>query len=195
MILVASCIPFSFFAPCDNYACHACLCHLLAFYASLHACLHIHAWVLLASVLSILQHNEVVDIQSKSTFVPREHHLLFAFLLVCLLACLLAILFLCLLHLYACLLHTNCALSTHLFLSIACLLVSYLCFCMYTHGAGTHGARAWSPWCKQKGRGCKLANMSQVAMFSRFRVSLFPLVMYSFKPLPSSSFSPLDGLY
>ena len=38
--------------------------------------------------------NEVMDIQSKPTFVPREHHLLFAFLLVCLLACLFAFLFL-----------------------------------------------------------------------------------------------------
>ena len=25
------------------YACHACLCHPLAFYASLHACSHVHA--------------------------------------------------------------------------------------------------------------------------------------------------------
>ena len=72
------------------YACHACLCHPLAFYASLHTCSHVHAWVLLASVSSTPQHNEVMDIQSKPTFVPRRHHLLFAFLLVCLYASLLA---------------------------------------------------------------------------------------------------------
>ena len=189
MILVASCIPFSFFAPCDNYACHACLCHLLAFYASLHACLHVHAWVLLASVLSILQHKEVVDIQSKSTFVPREHHLLFAFLLVCLLACLLAILFLCLLHLYACLLHTNCALSTQLFLSIACLRVSCLCLSMYTHGARMHGARAQSPRCKQKGWGCEHVDISQATVFSRFRGLASPIWLCTLlNPLPSSLF-------
>ena len=76
------------------YAYHVCSHHLLAFYASLHACSHVHAWVLLASVLSMLQHNEVMDIRSKPTFVPCEHHLLFIFLLVCLLACLLAFLFL-----------------------------------------------------------------------------------------------------
>ena len=82
------------------YACHACLCHPLAFYASLDACLHVHAWVLLASVLSMLQHNEVMDIWSKPTFVPHRHHLLFAFLLVCLLTCLLV----CLLsYFFACL--------------------------------------------------------------------------------------------
>ena len=39
-------------------------------------------------------------------------------------------------------------LFTHLFLSIACLLVSCLCLCMYTHGARTHGARAQFPRCK-----------------------------------------------
>ena len=75
------------------YACHACLLHPLAFYASLHTYLHDHAWVLLASVLFMLQHNEVMDIQSKPTFVPHKHHLLFALLLVCLLSCLLACLF------------------------------------------------------------------------------------------------------
>ena len=73
------------------YAYHACLCHPLALYASLHACLHVHAWFLLASVSSMLQHNEVMDIQSKLTFVPRGNHLcwlfrLFAFLFVCLLS-------------------------------------------------------------------------------------------------------------
>ena len=74
--------PFLFcFARCYTY--HACLCHLLAFYASLHACLHVYAWVLLACVSSMLQDNEVMDIRSKPIFVPRGHHLLFAFLLVC----------------------------------------------------------------------------------------------------------------
>ena len=62
----------------------------LAFFAFLHAYLHVHAWVLLASVSSMLQHNEVMDIRSKPTFVPRRHHLLFPFLLFGLLACLLA---------------------------------------------------------------------------------------------------------
>ena len=71
---------------------HACLCHPLAFFTSLHACLHVHAWVLLVSVSSILQHNEAMDVWSKSTFVPRKHHLLFALLLVYLFVRLLAFL-------------------------------------------------------------------------------------------------------
>ena len=66
---------FPLFRSVRWYACHACLCHPLALYVSSHACLHIHAWVLLASVLSMLQHNEVMDIRSKPTFVPRGHHL------------------------------------------------------------------------------------------------------------------------
>ena len=85
------------------YAYHVCWCHSLAFYASLNACLHVHAWVLLASVLSMLQHNEVMDIRFKPIFALRKHHLLLVchftcflvVLLVCLLACLLASLFLC----------------------------------------------------------------------------------------------------
>ena len=75
---------------------------------------------------------------------------LLAILLVCLLACLLTSLFLrfpCLSCLSAlCLFHTHFASLP----SIACLLVSYLCLCMYTHGVRTHGARARSPKRKQK---------------------------------------------
>ena len=81
---------FPFFHSVRWYACHACLCHPLAFYVSLHACLHVHAWVLLASVSSMLQHNEVMEIWSKPTFVPHGHHHLFAFLLVCLFSHMLA---------------------------------------------------------------------------------------------------------
>ena len=142
----------------------------------------------------------------------RGHHLLFAFFLVCLFACFLVCLpssslaylvachvsnhMLYLLRLYACLLYTHCALSTHLFLSIVCLFVSCLCLCMYTHGVRTHGARAWSPRHKQKGHGCKHIDMSQAAMFSRFRGPASPIWLCTLlNPLPSSILSLLDGLY
>ena len=142
---------------------HACLCHLLAFYASLHACLHVHAWVLLASVSSMFQHNEIMDIRSKPTFVPREHHLLFACLPSHLFACFLVLCLPCLSCLFA-----LCLLCMHFasFPSIACLLVSCLYLYMYTHGAKTHRARARSPKCKQKVRGCKHVDIRQVAMFN-----------------------------
>ena len=97
------------------YACHACLRHPLAFYASLHACLHVHAWVLLATVSSMLQHNGVLDIRSKPTFVPRGYYLLFHF---CLLVLLLVYLFSCSLacHVYhAYLLYASFICSLHIF--------------------------------------------------------------------------------
>ena len=122
---------------------------------------------------------------------PRGHHLLFVFFLVCLFACFLVCLpfgtlayvvachvschVLCLLLLHACLLCTHCALFTHLFLSIACLLVFCLYLCIDTHGVRTHGAMAWSPRHKQKGRRCKHVDMSQAAMFSIFRGLASPI--------------------
>ena len=160
------------------------------------ACLHVHAWVLLASVSSMLQHNEVKGIRSKPTFVPRGHHLSFAFLLVCLLACLLASLSLCL-PCISCL-STLCLLHMHFasFPSITCLLVSYLCLCMYTHRARTHRAKVWSPRRKQKGQGCEHVDMSQATMFSSFKGLAPPIWLCTFlRPLPSSSLSLLDGLY
>ena len=59
-----------------------------------------------------------------------------------------------------------------------------------------HGARARSPRCKQKGRGCEHVDISQAAMFSRFRglASLIWLCTL-LNPFPSSLISLLDGLY
>ena len=88
------------------------------------------------------------------------------------------------------------ALSTHLFLSIACLLGSCSCLCMYTHRVRTYGARARSPKRKQKGRGCKHVNISQAAMFNRFRGLASPIWLCTLlNHLPSSLLSLLDGLY
>ena len=149
MMPIASCKPLPFHSvQCFVY--HAYLRHPLAFYASIHACLHVHAWVLLAIVLSILQHNEAMDIRSKPSFVPCRHHLLFATSF----ACLLASLFLCLPCLSS--LSALCLLIVLFasFPSMAYLLVSYLCLCMYAHRVRTHGARAQSlRW------GCECADM------------------------------------
>ena len=138
---------------------------------------------------------------------PHGHHLLFAFFLVCLFTCFpiclpsssLAYLvachvschMLCLLLLYACLLYAHCALSTHLFLSIACLLVFCLYLCIDTHGVRTHGAMAWSPRHKQKGRRCKHVDMSQAAMFSIFRGLASPIWLCTLLSPFSSSPPPL----
>ena len=155
----ASCFAHTFSPFCfmRRYACHACLCHTLAFYASLHTYLYVHAWVLLASVSSMIQHNEVMDIWS-----PRGHHLLFACLSACFLACLPFCLFACcLVSLFAMPIMLICFMSFHMLLasfpSIVCLLVSCLCLCMYTHGTRMLGVRAWSPRRKQKG--CRREHM------------------------------------
>ena len=78
-----------FFTPCnvDMLALLA-LCHpfgFLRFFASLHACLHVHAWV---SVSSILQSNGSMDTQSKPTFVFLGHPILLDNILVCPFICL-----------------------------------------------------------------------------------------------------------
>ena len=90
----------------------------------------------------------------------------------CHLVCLLSLLLICLHSCYTCHIYLACSLcvilllSTH-FYSIACLLVSCLFLCMYAHGARTHGARAWSSKCKQKGA---IRSMGQMATVNRFSV-------------------------
>ena len=46
--------------------------HFLCFFASLHACLHVHAWV---CVSSTLQSHGIMNTQSKPTFFLLGHHL------------------------------------------------------------------------------------------------------------------------
>ena len=118
------------------------------------------------------------------TFDPNLHFslmdttfclLFFVCLTSCLFACFLVLCLPCLSCLSALrLLHMHFA----SFSSIACLLVSCLCLClclcMYTHGARTLRARAQSPKSKQKGRRCMQMDISQAAMFSRFRSLAFP---------------------
>ena len=130
------------------YAYHACLCHLLALYASLHACLHVHAWVLLASVSLACQ--RVVHASTQwsyghpiQTYIcpPRTPPS------VCFLACLPFCLYACFLApLLAMPIMLTRFMPFHMlfasFPSIACLLVSCLYLCMYTHGERTLGARA-----------------------------------------------------
>ena len=110
------------------YAYHACLHHPLAFYAFLQAWLYVHAWVLLATVSFMLEHNEVMDIRSKLTFVPRGHHLF-----VCLFACLFSFLFA---YVTVCLLdfrfvYLSCGLSrllSYAMLSMSIMLIYFMPF-------------------------------------------------------------------
>ena len=114
-----------------NVACHACFVPLvcfLCFLASLHACLHVHAWV---CVSSILQSNGTMDTRSKPTFVLLGHPFLFGNMLVCLFICL------------ACFVFPRLVLFIFMFFTwspyllcffFSCLLAYFLFCCMYMYG-------------------------------------------------------------
>ena len=96
------CISGCWVAPCtpSPFLLRAMIClpclfmPLSALHASSHDCLHVHAWVLLTSVLSMLQHNEVMDRHPIQTYIcPSRTPPLFVSLLFFLLACLLARIF------------------------------------------------------------------------------------------------------
>ena len=78
----------------------------------------------------MLQHNEVIDIRSKPTFVPRGHHHLFSFLL-CLFVFLLVFPFACLLAILL-VYYLFCSFACiHAILAISILLIRFASFCYY----------------------------------------------------------------
>ena len=213
---VALCIPFPFSAPCDAmHTMFVCATSWLSIHLYTLAYMSMHESCLLVC-------RPYFNTMKLWTFDPNLHFssvdntfclpfCLFAFFPVCLLAylpsCFLVCLFILWLILslaicYAChvyhayLLYASFTCSLHLFLSIACLLVSYLCLCVYTYGMRMHGERARSPKHKQKGWGCKHVDISQAAMFSRFKGLASPIWLCTLlNPLPSFLISFLDGLY
>ena len=158
---------FSLFHSMHWYACHACLCHTLAFDASLYTCSHVYAWVCLLVCHPYFNTMKIWTPNPNLHLSPVDTTFCWLFCYAC--------------HIYlACLLCTLCILSTHLFISNACLLVSCSCLCMYTLGARMHRAKVRSPRCKQKGQGCEHMDISQVAMFSRFRGLASPIWLCTF---------------
>ena len=176
------------------YACHACLRHSLAFYTSLHACLHVHVWVLLARVLSMLQHKKAMDIWSKPTFVSNGHHPCLFAILLCFLFCLHLGFYVChVYHVY--LLYAYVLCSLHLFLTwLVCWFLVFAFACTHTKQGRLelgHGL----PRASKRGKDVSMPTWTEWQSQSvGLGFSFFPLVMYSFKTPPSSSLSPLDGL-
>ena len=133
------------------YAYHACWCHC---WFSMHLCMLAFMFMHESCMLVC---RPCFNTMKLWTFDPNLHlstmdttfclpFYLFAFLLVYLLSCFFAY------HVYhAYLLYAFFTCPMHLFLSIACLLVSCSCLCMYTHGARTHRGRTRSLRRKQKG--------------------------------------------
>ena len=120
---------YPFYTPCDvDMLVLLDLCHMfgfLYFFASLHTCLHVHAWVY---VSSILWSNGTMGTRSKPTFVLLGHSLLSNNMFVCP----------CLASLAS---FSFSALSFYLFLCLSTGLFFFFCHCMYTHGAWKLGVR------------------------------------------------------
>ena len=150
--------------------------------------------VLLTNVSSMLQHNEAMDIRSKPTFVPCGHcPCLFAILL-CFPFCSHPNFYVChVYHVY--LLYASLLCSLHLFLPQ--LICWFLVFAFaYTHMERgrmelRHGLLGTSKMGEDVSTRIRAKWLQSVGL----GVQVFPSVMYSFKPLPFSSLSPLDGLY
>ena len=173
-----------FFRSVQSYPYHACLCHLLAY-------IHLYTLAYMSMCESCLLVCRPCFNTMKLWTPDPNLHLSLVDTTFCLLSCLFAFLLSCLV-VYLMARHVSChmlclpclsclsalCLFHTLFASfpfIACLLVSCLCLCMYRHGARTHGARERSPRRKQKGQGCKHVDISQVAMFSRFKGLATPI--------------------
>ena len=194
---VVSCIPFSFPTPCDAML-------IMLVHATHWLSLHLYTLAYMSMHDSyFLVCRPYFNTMKLWTSDPNLH-LSLAETTFCLFVCLLAFSFICASCLPYLLSHSMLAMSImfirfmpfHMlfasFPSLACVLVSCLCLCIYTHGARTCGARAQSPRHKQRGRDRKHVDISQVAAVSRFRsLAFFPLVMYSFKkPLLPLLFLP-----
>ena len=128
--LDASCFvhTFSLFHSMHWYACHACLCHTLAFDASLYTCSHVYAWVCLLvchpyfNTMKLLSPNPNLHLSLADTIFCLLA-CLFAFLLVCLLSRLFVLSLVCshpcfyICHIYhVYLLHAFIVCSLHIFL-------------------------------------------------------------------------------
>ena len=90
----------------------------------------------------------------------------------------------CFICIFTCLLTCSLLVSWFLVFAFACTHIERGCLEL----------RQGLPGASKKGMDVSM-RLSRVAVFNRSRVYLFPLVMYSFKPSPSFSLSPLDGLY
>ena len=164
---VASCIPFPFFVPCnDMLVMLFCATHWLYVHLYSHVYMFMHESCLLVC-------RPYFNTMRLWTF-DLNLHLSLTNTTFCLLSCLftLCLLFVILLvypfaHMFAHILYAM--------LVIAILLARFAPFCYYLcispfpllvywflvfAFACTHGARERSPRCKQKGHGCKLANMN-----------------------------------
>ena len=182
MMPVASCIPFPLSSPCDD---------MLAMLVYATRWLSMHLYMLAYMFMHescLLVCRPSFNTMKLWTFDPNLH-LCLVDTTFCLLSCLFVFSFVFLLSCFFALPCLSALCLFHMlfasFPSIACLLVFCFCVCMYTYGVRTQGARARSPKHKQKGWRCKHVDISQVAMFGRFRGLAFPIWLCTFLKSPS----------
>ena len=147
MMSIASCTPFPFFALCDDMltilVCATCLLYM-HFYMLAYMSMHESCLLVCCPCFNTMK---------LWTFDPNLH-LSLVDTTFCLLSCLFALPLVFLHHcFYACHAHHDYLLYAFhrlfaSFPSMACLLVSCLCLCMYAHGAMMLRARAQSPKCR-----------------------------------------------
>ena len=178
---IALCIPFSLFALCDvMLVMLVCATRWLSMHLYVLAYMFMHEFCLLVccwyfNTMKLWTSNPNLHLSPVGTTFCLPF-CLFVFFLVCLLACLPSCFLVCLFILwlvmspticYAChiyhpyLLYASFTCSLHLFPSIACLLVSCLCLCMYTHEARTHRARMQGKRARMRACGYKLSGYVQ----------------------------------
>ena len=149
---VASCIPFPFSTSCDDMLAML-VCATRWFYMHLYtlAYMSMHECCLLVC-------RPCFNTMKLQTF-DQTLHLSLADTTFCSFSCMFACfpVMLAISIMLICFMPLSYALCISF--AIACLLVSCLFLCTYTHGVRMHRAKAWSPRCKQKGRGCEHVDM------------------------------------
>ena len=192
MMLVTSCIPFPFSAPCDD---------MLAMLVCPTRWLYMHLYTLTYLSMHescLLMCRPCFNTIKLCTFDPNLH-LSLADTTFCSFSCLFAFSLVCLLFCLPCL---SCLFALCLFICFLHLFLPWLvCWFLVSAFASTH--MEWGHM--ELGYGFPSTSkmdadasmwLSQAAIVSRFRSLASPLwFMYSVKPLPSSPLSPLDGLY
>ena len=174
MMPVTLCLPFPFFAPCDDML-------IMFVCATRWPSMHLYTLAHMSMHEScLLVCRPYFNTMKLWTSDPNLHLSLMVPPSVCLLAFLfvhLSLLVMSPTTCYACHIYLAWLLlhpfAHYLHISFFPLFVCWFsrsCLCMYTHEVRTHKTRARSPKRKQKGRGCEHADVSWAAVVSRFRV-------------------------
>ena len=195
MLPIASCIPFPFSALCDDmFTMLVCATPWLYMHFYTLTYMSMHESCLLAchscfNKMQLWTSNPNLHLSpSVTTFCLL--FCLFAFVFVFLLSASLLVVLIMLIH-FMPFSYALCIFSFH------CLFAGFLSFA-FTCTHMERGRMELGCERKQKGCGCKHVDMSQAAMFSRFRSLVFPIwlciLLNSFLPPPLPP-SLLDGLY